>query len=68
LLIDSPACEQATAMPAVVCVCIPQCAPAMPSWIAACTVKPAGFTGQSECPTMFPRRSIRTRFDAVTSV
>jgi hypothetical protein len=49
--IDSPAALHATALPAVVCTCITQCASPMPPWIAECSVKPAGFTRRDEPST-----------------
>ena len=55
-------------MPEVVCVCITQCAPGSPSWIAAWTTKPAGLTGYFEPSSTLPLTSMRTRLLAVTSL
>ena len=57
----------ATACAAVVCVCMTQTASSRDEWIALWMMNPAGLTGHSERPTMFPSVSILTRFDAVTS-
>jgi hypothetical protein len=48
-------------------VCITQCESGRAEWIAVWITSPAAFTGHSLGPTMFPSRSIFTRFDAVTS-
>ena len=55
-----PSRLDATAMPAVVCVCITQCASGRASWIALWMMKPAGLTGQGELATLLGHDSLDT--------